>query len=231
MSEQLNHTLTEPVSGLVYRLREGSRGAGKSPCLILLHGVGANEQGLIELACGIDPRFSVILARGPLALGPMQFAWFRVSFTANGPAIDAPQAERARTTLLAFIGQLPQAHAIDPERIWIAGFSQGGIMSASVALTAPSKVAGFGILSGRILPEVLPLVKPDPLLATLPAFVSHGVQDAVLGIHFAHHAKQVLDGLGLPLSYHEYQGGHSLSGAMAGDFLQWLGTQLDASQQ
>jgi phospholipase/carboxylesterase len=54
------------------------------------------------------------------------------------------------------------------------------------------------------------------------------VQDAVLGIHFAHHAKQVLDGLGLPLSYHEYQGGHSLSSAMAGDFLQWLGAQLDA---
>ena len=226
MSEQLNHTLTEPVSGLVYRLREGSRGAGKSPCLILLHGVGANEQGLIELARGIDPRFSVILARGPLALGPMQFAWFRVSFTANGPAIDAPQAERARTTLLAFIGQLPQAHAIDPERIWIAGFSQGGIMSASVALSAPQQLAGFGILSGRILPEVLPLVTPGKPLAALHAFVSHGRQDQVLGLHFAHHARQVLAGLNVRLQYREYEAGHRLEPAMVADFEQWLVARL-----
>ena len=226
MSEELNHTLTEPVSGLVYRLREGSRGAGKSPCLILLHGVGANEQGLIELARGIDPRFSVILARGPLQLGPMQFAWFRVSFTANGPAIDTPQAERARTTLLAFIGQLPQAHAIDPQCIWIAGFSQGGIMSASVALSAPQQVAGFGILSGRILPEVMPLLTPGTPLAALHAFVSHGRQDQVLGLHFAHHAKQVLAGLNVRLQYQEYEAGHRLEPAMVADFEQWLGARL-----
>lgn len=73
-------------------------------------------------------------------------------------------------------------------------------MSASVALTEPAKVAGFGILSGRIWPEVLPLVKASAALASLPASVSHGVQDGVLGVHFAHHAKQVFDGLGLALS-------------------------------
>jgi phospholipase/carboxylesterase len=169
-----------------------------------------------------------VLARGPISLSQSQFAWFQVNFTANGPAINPVQAEQARTKLIDFLGQLRPVSDVDPKRIWIAGFSQGGIMSASVALTAPGRVAGFGILSGRILPEVLPRVTADPLLATLPAFVSHGVQDAVLGIHFAHHAKGALDGLGVPLAYHEYQGGHSLSGPMIADFTQWLGTQLDA---
>ncbi|RYE93035.1 MAG: hypothetical protein EOO78_27805 [Oxalobacteraceae bacterium] len=124
---------------------------------------------------------------------------------------------------------MPALHDVDPARIWIAGFSQGGIMSASVSLTEPGKVAGFGILSGRILPEVLPLVKPDAALAALPVFVSHGVQDNVLGIHFAHRAKGVLEGYGLPLTYHEYQGGHSLNGAMVKDFKQWLDAQLSAA--
>jgi phospholipase/carboxylesterase len=229
MTDKLNDLLVEPVSGLTYRLRQAQAGQGKAPCLVLLHGVGSNESGFVELARQLDPRLVVVLARGPLVLGPQQFAWFQVNFTANGPAINPVQAETARTALIDFIGQLPQLHDIDPARIWVAGFSQGGIMSASVALTEPGRVAGFGILSGRILPEVLPLVQADPALASLPAFVSHGVQDAVLGIHFAHHAKQVLDDLGLPLSYHEYQGGHSLNQAMVRDFSTWLDGQLGAA--
>jgi phospholipase/carboxylesterase len=127
-----------------------------------------------------------------------------------------------------FIGQLPASHGVDPDRVWIAGFSQGGIMSASVALTAPDKVAGFGVLSGRILPEVLPQVQKGPSLARVQAFVSHGVHDQTLGIRFAHHAHQVLTGLEVPLTYTEYVAGHALDGAMIGDFQRWLGSQLDA---
>jgi len=229
MHDQLDELRTDPTTGLSYRLRAGKDGQGKAPCLVLLHGVGSNESGFLDLARRFDERLSVVLVRGPLSLGPDQFAFFQVNFTASGPAINAGQAERARTTLTDFIGALPRLHDIDPARIWMAGFSQGGIMSASVALMAPSKLAGFGVLSGRILPEVLPLVKPGPALAGLPAFVSHAVQDNVLGIHFAHHARHVLDGFGLSLTYREYQGGHSLNGAMAGDFMQWLGTQLGAA--
>ena len=81
------------------------------------------------------------------------------------------------------------------------------IRGASVALSAPAKVPGLGILSGRILPEVLPLVQEEPRPTMLPAFVGHGVQDAVLGMHFAPPAKQVPHGLGVPLTYHEDNGG------------------------
>jgi phospholipase/carboxylesterase len=227
MTDKLNETLVEPVSGLSYRIRAAGSGQGRAPCLILLHGVGANEAGFIELARQMDPRLVVVLARGPLEFGPMQYGWFQVSFTPTGPAINAAQAELSRRKLLSFIGQLPQGHGIDPRRIWIAGFSQGGIMSASVGLTAPDQVAGFGILSGRILPEVLPAVQAGPALAKVRAFVSHGMQDQKLGIHFARNAKEVLNGFGVPLQYHEYQAGHTLDTAMAADFKQWLGAQLD----
>lgn len=226
MNDPLNTSLTEPVSELAYRLRPAQAGAGRAPCLILLHGVGANELGFIELAKRMDPRLAVVLARGPLAFGPSQFGWFQVRFTASGPAIDPVQAEQSRLKLLDFIGQLPQLHAIDPARLWIAGFSQGGIMSASVGLTAPERVAGFGILSGRILPEVLPLVQRSPALKQVRAFVSHGVQDDKLGIHFGRNASQVLDVYEVPLDYREYAAGHTLTTAMVDDFRQWLAAQL-----
>jgi phospholipase/carboxylesterase len=228
MTEALNKVLIEPVTGLAYRVRPAQVETAKAPCLLLLHGVGSNESGFIELAQQMDPRLVVILVRGPLVLAPGRFAFFEVSFTPSGPAIDAAQAERSRTMLLDFIGQLPASHGVEPERIWIAGFSQGGIMSASVALTAPDSVAGFGVLSGRILPEVLPQVQRGPALGKVQAFVSHGVQDQTLGLHFAHHARQVLTELGVPLTYTEYAGGHALDAAMIGDFQRWLGIQLAA---
>jgi phospholipase/carboxylesterase len=228
MTEALNKVSIEPVTGLAYRVRPAQVETAKAPCLLLLHGVGSNESGFIELARQMDPRLVVILLRGPLVLAPGRFAWFQVSFTPSGPAINAAQAEQSRATLLDFIGQLPASHGVDPERIWIAGFSQGGIMSASVALTAPESIAGFGVLSGRILPEVLPQVRRGHALGQVQAFVSHGVHDQTLGIHFAHHACQVLTELGVPLAYTEYAAGHALDAAMIGDFQRWLDTQLDA---
>ncbi len=227
MSDTLAELLTEPASGLAYRIRPAQAGQDRAPCLLLLHGVGANESGFVEMARRLDPRLAVILLRGPLVFAPGRFGWFQVKFTPTGPAIDPAQAEASRRTLLQFIGRLPAAHGVDPQRIWIAGFSQGGIMSASVGLTAPGSVAGFGLLSGRILPEVLPLVdRSDPLLNKLQAFVSHGVDDQTLGIHFAHKAKVLLEDLGVPLEYREYAAGHVLDNDMVGDFQRWLGVRI-----
>jgi phospholipase/carboxylesterase len=229
MNDTLNELVTEPASSLIHRVRPAQGVATKAPCLLLLHGVGSNEAGFIELARHLDPRLVVILLRGPLVLAPGRFAWFQVSFTPSGPAINEAQAEASRIKLIEFVGQLPALYDVDPQRIWIAGFSQGGIMSASVGLTSPDSVAGFGLLSGRILPEVLPLVAQGPALQSLQAFVSHGVLDETLGIHFAHHACQVLSNLGVPLEYREYAAAHSLDRDMTGDFQRWLTVQIDGS--
>jgi phospholipase/carboxylesterase len=226
MSDALDRLVVEPASGLAYRIRPAQAGQGPAPCLLLLHGVGASESGLVDLARRLDPRLAVILVRGPLTFAPGRFGWFQVSFTPDGPVIDAAQAERSRASLQALIAALPASADIDPRRIWIAGFSQGGIMSASVALTAPDSVAGFGVLSGRILPEVLPLVKDDAALRRLQAFVSHGVDDQTLGLHFAHEARAVLERLGVPLTYREYAAGHALDGKMVADFQRWLASQV-----
>jgi len=77
-----------------------------------------------------------------------------------------------------------------------------------------------------ILPEVLPLVQPGPALQKVKAFVSHGVLDDKLGIHFGRNASQVLESYQVPLDYREYQAGHALTMAMATDFQQWLAAQI-----
>ena len=231
MSHVLQTVVSQLPLALIHRVRSPQSGSGAgSPCLILLHGVGANEANLIDFAQQQDPRLTVILARAPITLGPDMYGWFNVTFTASGPVIYAEQAEQSRRILLNFIDALPAAYGVDPGRIWIAGFSQGGIISASVGLTRPDKVAGFGILSGRILPEIAPLIAGAEALAALTAFVSHGVHDGKLSIEFARAAQRLLTEKEVKLSYAEYEAGHELNAAMQRDFHAWIARELERTQ-
>ena len=230
MAYELTQLITQPEMPLAYRIREPQSGQIEgSPCLLLLHGVGANELGLVDIAARVDPKFTVILVRSPIQFGPMQFGFFQVNFTQSGPKINAEQAEGSRQLLVSFIEGLHNLYGIDAQKIWISGFSQGGILSASVALTRPDLVKGFGILSGRILPEISPMIAPLNELIDLHAFISHGLNDAVLTVEFARSAQKLLLDKGIQLTYQEYNAGHELIALMQDDFHEWLAKELDES--
>jgi phospholipase/carboxylesterase len=199
--------ITDPATGLAYRQRGGS-GAPRA-CVVLLHGVGGDETNLARVGDAIASDALVVLPRGPLTLGPGQYGWFRVSFTASGPVIEEAQADSSRQLVTRFVAQLQATLGVAPAKTLIAGFSQGGIISASVALSAPERVAGFGILSGRILPE-------------LRAFVGHGLQDDKLPVTWAQRSDQWLSELGVAHETRLHPGGHAVSAAMQADFAAWV---------
>lgn len=194
--------------------------------LVLLHGVGANERSLTDLALRQDPRLHVVLAREPLAFGPGMYGWFQVQFTPDGPVIRPEQAEASRRLLIDFIAAQQARLGIAPERTVVAGFSQGGIMSASVGLTAPASVAGFAILSGRILPEIEPLVPADVGAHGLRALVVHGRRDGKLPYALAERSDERLTHFGVSHELRGHDADHELTLAMADDFATWLGRSL-----
>lgn len=206
---------------LAFRIRQPQPTQPKA-LLVLLHGVGGSESNLAELANDVNPDTLVVLPRGPLTFGPGQFAWFRVAFTASGPRIEAQEAEQSRLDLIRFVAQVQAAYGIAPQQTVIAGFSQGGILSASVALTAPESVAGFGILSGRILPELEPHLAAPARLAALQAFIGHGDFDSKLPVLWAQRSEALLSQLGVAHRSRRYPIDHGISAAMQADFLQWL---------
>ncbi len=219
----LSDLQTETTTGLLYRQRLPAP-AKPTQLLVLLHGVGGNETHLLDLATGVDPDTLVVLVRGPLQMGPAQFAFFTVNFTSTGPRIHPEQAEHSRQLLIALLHQLQLQHAIAPKQTVMAGFSQGGIMSASVALTSPESLRGFGLLSGRILPELEPVIASKERLSTLQAFVSHGEQDGVLPVHWAQRSDALLTQLGVAHTLHLYAMDHGISAGMQKDFVEWLET-------
>ena len=217
---------------LAHEVRPAAPGANapgeRPPLLILLHGVGANEQQMMQLAPSFDPRFIVVSVRSPLVLGPNAFGWFDVTFTANGPKIVAQEAAAGWKQLAQFIDEAVAAFGADPARVFIAGFSQGGIMALATMLAAPQKLAGAISMSGRLLPEVLPHAAPADALRDKPVLIVHGTADEKLGIQLARWAREQLERFPLALTYRELPMGHTITPQSLAVVTTWLSTLLDA---
>jgi len=206
--------------GLNYLVKPAATAAGKKKTLILLHGVGSNEQDLFSLAQLMPDNYLVISPRGPVTLGEGRYAWYQVDFSSGAPVINAQQEEKSRALILDFVRQVKQQYAV--EEVYLGGFSQGAIMSYSIGLTHPKEISGVLSFSGRILQEIRPHVVEDDALKQLAVFIAHGTQDHTLPVHYAREAKAYLEQLGVQLSYHELEMGHQINNQVLAETLAWL---------
>lgn len=220
-----NITFSEPVleveSGVFFRKARGA--LPPKGRLLLLHGVGSNEANLASLASSLPDDLEVLLLRGPLQVSPQGFAWYQVSFTSSGPSFDYQQAEASRQLLKRFIEALPELPTV------IAGFSQGGIMSASMGLTEPELVKGFALLSGRMLREIEPQIASTNRLQSVSAFIAHGNRDGVLPVDWANEADAWLKRIGVAHETHLYDMAHEIVAEELADFSHWLTRTLSLS--
>ncbi len=211
--------ITEGFS-LQFLLRRPRQVAARPKAIILLHGVGNNEQDLFGFANQLPENFLVISPRGPYTPGVGRYAWYEVDFSTGKPVINQAQEKNSRLLIANFIEEIKQAYQVD--EIYLGGFSQGAIMSYSVGLTTPGLLRGILSLSGRIPQEIKLEVASASLLAALKIFIAHGVQDTTLSISYAREARTYLQDLGLTPSYHEFEMGHQISKEEIEAMNQWL---------
>lgn len=182
---------------------------------------------MARIADRFDARFLVLSVRSPLVFGPDAFGWFHVTFTDDGPQIVGAEAEEGWRGIARFVDEVVAAYGADRERVYLSGFSQGAIMSLATLLTAPERVAGIAMMSGRLLPEVLPHAAAPESLRDKPVLMLHGVHDEKLGIHLARWARDRLASLPIALDYRELAIGHRISAESVDLASDWLTARLD----
>jgi phospholipase/carboxylesterase len=207
---------------LEYLVRKPKTETENPPLLLLMHGVGSNEQDMFSLADHLPNNFLIIAARGPLTIGPNSFAWFEVSFSTGFPVINSAQTENSRITIIQFIESLKTQYRFNEKEIYIGGFSQGGIMSYSVGLTRPDLIKGIAVMSGRLLQEVRPQIASPGELKSLRVFISHGISDNVLSIEYAREANAYLKTINITPTYKEFEAGHTVNNEMLSGLVNWL---------
>lgn len=217
---------------LVHLVREpGQPTHTPPPLLLLLHGVGSNEADLFGLAPYIDERFLIVSARAPVVMGPGAYGWFNIEFTPQGLVADIEQAKTSLRLLPKFIAELIETYRVDDKGIYLAGFSQGAMMSLALALTRPEQIAGAVVMSGRLPTQVLEHVPGGQALAGLPLLVTHGIYDPVLPVAQGRAIKQNLAALPVELTYREYPMGHEVNAESLRDVAAWLSHTLDEHQR
>lgn len=213
---------------LKYRYQEESKTKTneKPPLLILLHGFGADENDLFGLASFMDERFFIASVQAPYALDFGGRAWFELYFQMGQvTGFNAEQFEQSRQMVLEFVDEIVAEHALDTDRVFLCGFSQGSMVSLSVLFSEPEKFAGVIAMSGRAANEMVVEENIDKL-KDFPILITHGTLDQVLPIENGRATKEILSRLPVKLEYKEYEMAHEISPESLQDVSSWLSLQL-----
>lgn len=197
----------------------------KPPMLILIHGLGSNEQDLFSFAPHLDSEWLIVSVQAPIPYGYNGFAWFNIDFSSGRPSANTQQVKQAQQQLITFIDEATAAYQPDPDSIFLAGFSQGAIMSYATAFAIPEKIAGLVAMSGYILQELAPKAA-TPAMKNLKILATHGIQDQVLPVYLGRSSDAFLKALQLNYIYKEYPMAHEVSLDCFNDIRQWLSGQI-----
>ncbi|CAK0874739.1 unnamed protein product [Prorocentrum cordatum] len=96
------------------------------------------------------------------------------------------------------------ARGIRPERIFVAGFSNGGAAALAAGLSYQARLGGVLGASTFLLGR--PPERDGQLEAAPPVHLFHGGADPVVPVEWAHHSRKVLDDAGLSVSLKVYPG-------------------------
>ena len=191
--------------------------------LVLMHGVGSNEQDLFGLADFVPSAFHVLSLRAPNIMAPHMYAWFQFGVNPDGSrTIHAEQEKASRALIEQTVQQASAQLGVPAERVVLGGFSQGGIMSLSVLLTQPALLKACMVWHSRLLPEIAGQEADASALAGHQAWISHGTQDDVIPLAQAHTIRSHLQATPVALSYREYPCRHELHPQELQDSMRWL---------
>ncbi len=197
-------------------------GDGTFPTIVALHGRGSNERDLIGLAPYLPQQFLWISPRATFSLGPDAYEWFQLI------QVGRPDPARLANTLDlldGFLEEVKQHYPVDPEKLYLLGFSQGTVVSLSYAVSMPERVAGV-IAQSAYLPLESGLQFDEAGIRNKPFLLTHGIDDVVLPVDWARRSRDRLQDLGAIVEYHELDMGHEVTKQSLEVIAAWLERQL-----
>jgi phospholipase/carboxylesterase len=169
--------------------------------VVLLHGVGADGQDLIELAPAIaavlpGAAFVAPDAPEPCDMAPFGCQWF--SLRDRRPAALRLGIQAVAPLIDAFLDAELARHGLADHQLALVGFSQGAMAALYLAPRRPRAPAGVLGYSGALIGgERL----PQEALSRPPVFLVHGDADAVVPAHAMYAAVAGLQAAGIPVQW------------------------------
>ncbi len=205
--------------------------------IIWMHGLGADGNDFVPIVRELDlsglPAIRFVFPHAetmPVTInnGYVMRAWYDIL----GMDLVRREDEAGLRASQARIEQLiarEVARGIAPERIVLAGFSQGCAMTLQTGLRHPQKLAGLLCLSGYLPLADKIAAERSAANQSTPIFMAHGRGDNVVVINRAETSRDLLTSLGYQIAWHEYMMPHSVCEEEIDDIGDWLRSVLGAA--
>ena len=199
--------------------------------VIWMHGLGADgsdfEPVVPELGLEGGPGVRFIFPHAPQSPvtcngGYVMPAWYDiVTLDANTREVDEAGVIASRQAIRRLIERENQ-RGVPCARIFVAGFSQGGAVAYTTALTHAESLAGVIALSTYIPTPLLVETEATAANRAVPIFAAHGSYDDVVAPELGIRARDFLSRLGYGLEWHEYPMAHSVCIEEVREIGRWL---------
>jgi len=197
---------------------EITTGAEPTAAVVWLHGLGADGHDFEPLVPWLDwpgaPAVRYVFPHAPTrpvtVNGGMQMrAWYDIL----GINIDRDQDEAGIEESISQATALvrrEQERGIEPGRILVAGFSQGGAIAIQCALRYPEKLAGLIALSTYMLQVHRLESERHQANQGMPVFMGHGTADPIVPLQLGSQAAESLRQLAYPVEWQQYPMQHAV---------------------
>jgi phospholipase/carboxylesterase len=196
--------------------------------VIWLHGLGADGHDFepivpeLELARPVRFVFPHAPVR-PVTInnGMRMRAWYDIY--QFGAGREDEEGLRASQKL---VDEMIRAQGLPPEKIVLAGFSQGGAIVLQAGLRYGERLAGIMALSCYLpIAATVAAERSEPNKGA-PIFMAHGRFDDMIPIQRAHQSRDALETLGYQVEWHEYPMPHSVCAPEIADISAFLAKVL-----
>jgi len=187
--------------GFVY-VPKTYRAERPAPLVLMLHGAGGDAEGALKILRYLADPFETIL----LAVDSRRQTW---DIIRGGYGPDIAFIDRA-------LAQTFTRYAIDPNRVAIAGFSDGASYALSVGINNGDLFTHIIAFSPGFMAPARQEGKPQ-------LFISHGKWDTVLPIErCSRRLVPQLQRAGYDVLYREFNGIHTVPGPISRQALEWF---------
>ncbi|MGH8801243.1 MAG: alpha/beta hydrolase [Casimicrobiaceae bacterium] len=205
--------MTEPLLPAI----EIETAPNPSAAVIWMHGLGDDGRGWSEvvpmLGVPSDLALRFIFPHAPMMPvtinnGMRMRAWYDIRQADLSERADLDGVRRSQA-LVAAMQAREAARGITPERMVLAGFSQGGAIALYAGLRCPQRLAGVVGLSTYLVASASTAAEASEANRRIPIFMAHGTRDPVVRLPWAEHSRDVLRAAGWTVEWHAYPMEHS----------------------
>jgi phospholipase/carboxylesterase len=198
--------------------------------VIVLHGLGADGTDFLPMADelkldAVGPvRF--VFPRAPVRPvtingGYAMRAWYDILGTDLAKREDEAGLRESIAQVHALIDR-EVAQGVPAQRIVLAGFSQGCAISLGAGVRYPQRLAGLAGLSGYMPLAATTAAERHDANVMTPVFLAHGRHDGIVPLARGSASRDLLQGLGQPVQWHDYPMEHSVCAEEVQHLQQWL---------